>query len=392
MGDAINHTERKHALLSASGASRWMNCTASARLEEGFQETASDYAAEGTLAHEFAELGLRAALSLIDPMDYPDLISALRDNDLYSDEMEEEVQKHIDYVLEQFTEAQRLTEGAILLIEEKTDLTYFIENGFGTCDVVIIADGVLEVIDLKYGKGVRVQAADNSQLKLYGLGALRAFELMYDIHTVRLTITQPRLDSISSWEITAEALNTWGEEVVKPKAKEAYAGEGEQVTGDWCRFCKAKARCKALAKESLEIARLEFSDPMLLDDSELLEAYGQADRIIDWLNGVGAYVLAEANKGKKWEGYKLVKGRSNRIWSSAEKVEALLLKDGFKKEDILISKLAGIGAIEKLTGKAKFETLLSPVVMKPPGKPTLVPESDKRPALGVEQAKTDFAD
>jgi len=390
--EIIDHTARKHALLSASGASRWIACTASSRLEEQFENSTSSYAQEGTLAHEFAELGVRLALGQITQVEYDASVAPFLQNEFYTDEMESEVQKHIDYVLEQYTEAKRKTSDAIILIEEKVDLTYFIEDGFGTCDDVIIADRVLEVIDLKYGKGVRVSAEDNSQLKLYGLGALRASELMFDIKTVRLTIVQPRLDSISSWEISAEDLYKWGEEIVIPKAKMAYAGEGEQVPGSHCRFCKAKSRCVALANQNMEIAKLEFADPMLLTDEQLIEAYEKLPQVHDWLNGVAEYLLSEALKGKKWPTYKLVEGRSNRTWTNPTAIETTLLENGFDREKIMSEpKLLGITAIEKVVGKKQFPVLLDEFVVKPPGKPTLVHETDKRPEYNSNaQAAEEF--
>jgi hypothetical protein len=390
--EVIDHSVRKHALLSASGASKWINCTPSPRLEENFTEKDSPYAEEGTLAHEFAEINLKLQLKLLTKKEYKEIAAPFLENRFYSSEMEEEVQKHVDYVRQQFAEAKRKTKDAKLLIEEKVDLTFLIEDGFGTCDDIIIADGVLEVIDLKYGKGVRVSAENNTQLKLYGLGALRAFELMYDIHTVKLTIVQPRLDAISSWDISASELNTWGEEVVKPKALEAFAGEGEQTPGSWCRFCKAKARCKALATQSMEVAKHEFSDPKLLTDAEIIDVYEKSSQIIDWLNGISSYILSEALKDKKWPGYKLVEGRSNRVIVNPEKVEEVLEANLFEKDQFTNSKLKGLGDLEKLIGKSKFNLLIGEFIEKPPGKPTLVEESDKRPAFGISQAKADFGD
>lgn len=388
----IDHSSRKHAVLSASGASRWLNCTVSPRLEEGFESKDSPFAAEGTLAHEFAELNLKLQLGLIEETEYLGLVAPFKESEYYSEEMEEEVQKHVDYVIEQLTEARRITPDAKLLIEEKVDLTFFIEDGFGTCDVVIIADGVLEVIDLKFGKGVRVKSEDNSQLKLYGLGALRAFELAYDIHTVRLSVTQPRLDSISSWEMPAATLNSWGDEVVKPKAALAYAGGGEQVPGDWCRFCKAKPRCKALADQNLAVLKHEFRDPLLLTDEELIDAYKISSQISDWISGISDFLLSEALKGKKWPEYKLVEGRSNRVIKDEAGVTGTLEDNLYTKEQFTNSKLKGIGDLEKLLGKKRFEEILGAYVDKPAGKPTLAHESDKRPEMGIEQAKVDFAD
>lgn len=389
----VNHSERAHALLSASVANRWLNCTPSPRLEEGFANESSSFAEEGTLAHEFAELRLFGRVTEHDLEDYKNKFRDLAKNVYFSDEMVSYVDTHVDYVIEQFEEAKRKTPDAILLIEQKVDITHLIENGFGTCDVIIIADGTLEVIDLKYGLGVRVSAEDNSQLKLYGSGALEAYDLMYDIHTVKLTITQPRMDSISSWEISAEDLRQWGEEVVKPKAQIAYAGEGEQVTGDWCKFCKASPRCKAQADKALELAKLDFAEPMLLTDAQLIEVYAQSPQVTKWLSSVEAHVYQLALEGKKWEGYKLVDGQNRRGWT--DEIKAIeILQDSLYPNEVFLNepKLKGIGDIEKLVGKKVFPTLLGDVVAFKKTSPSLVPESDKRPALGIDQAKADFAD
>lgn len=394
MAAEVNHSARAHALLSASGASRWINCTPSPRLEEGFKDKRSSYADEGTLAHEFAEFDLLLALGRINQSEYDRFTAPLRESEHYTDEMQDEVAKHVDYVMQQYNEARRITPDALLLVEYKLDLTHYIEEGFGTNDVVIIADGVLEVIDLKYGKGIRVKAEDNPQLKLYGLGSLRAFELSYDINTVRLTVTQPRMDSISSWELSAEDLRVWGEEVVKPKAIEAYAGKGELKAGNWCQFCKAKARCRALAELSLEAAKHEFKDPNLLDDKEVLEIFEKSGIISSWLDSVGSYILAEALKGKKWDGLKPVEGRSNRtiLAATAPKVHEKLEALGFTPVQFTNSKLKGIGDLEKLVGKNKFNEELGEFITKPQGKPTLVPDNDPRPLYGEDQAKKDFAE
>lgn len=398
----VNHSERAHALLSASGASRWINCTPSPRLEEGFANESSSFAEEGTLAHEVAELNLRAQ-SHIGVWDYVEKYTNLVGMQYYSSEMEDFVQTHIDYVLEQFAEAKRKTPDAILLIEQKVDITHLIEEGFGTCDVIIIADGTLEVIDLKYGLGVRVSAEDNSQLKLYGSGALEAYDLMYDIHTVKLTITQPRMDSISSWEISAEDLRQWGEEVVKPKAQIAYAGEGEQVTGDHCFFdrnggtfmCPLAPFCRAVVDKVEEFTKeVEANNPMLVSDSELIKLYEKVPFVSKWVKAVSEHVYKEAMNGKKWEGYKLVDGQNRRGWTD-EALAAIIIQehnDAIEPEQYLTTKLKGIGDIEKLVGKKVFPSLLGDVVAFKKTSPSLVPESDKRPALGLDQAKADFAD
>lgn len=389
----VDHTSRAHALLSASGASRWLNCTPSARLEEKYQESKqSVYAEEGTLAHEFGQINIQLAIGYITKKIHTAEIKKLRKHDLYSVEMEPEVQKYVDYVIETYNVVRQTCPDAIILVEERLDYSHLVEGGFGTGDICIIADGVLYVIDLKYGKGIQVDATENSQLKLYGCGALRKFEMLYDIHTIQLVIVQPRLDHISVFELSAEELNTWGEEIVKPKAALAYKGEGDQIPGEHCKFCKVKAMCKALAAQNMDLAKHDFADPHTLTDAELIEVYDQIPMLVDWASAVGAYILETALKGKQWPGYKIVEGKSNRKWLDEEKILEVLVNDNFyDPEEVINKKLKGIGDIEKLVGKTKFPALLGEYVVKPQGAPTLVPESDKRPALGsIEQAKNDF--
>ena len=387
----LKHTDRKHALLSASGASRWINCTPSPRLEEGFAESTSEFAEEGTLAHEFGDLGLNLEHKRITYEEFQKQAETLRKSKYYSSEMMTQVAKYIDFVTEQVNIAKQKTSGVVLLIEEKVDLTEFIEAGFGTCDANVVADGTLYVDDLKYGKGIKVDAEENSQLKLYGLGALMKYELAYDIHTVSLNIIQPRLDHVSTWEISAEELVKWGEEVVKPKALMAYAGEGEMCAGDWCRWCKAKARCRKLTEKNTEILKHDFADPQLLSDEELIEVFKQMPVITDWVKGVSTYLLSEALKGKKWPEHKIVEGRSIRKWTDEDKVREVLATTDYKTHEYTSIKTKGIGDITTLVGKANFEKLLGKFIIKPAGKPTLVHETDKRKALGAnEQAKEDF--
>jgi len=388
----VKHEERAHALLSASGASKWLNCTASARLEEDFEQVDSPYAREGTLAHELAELTLKNRLGLIDASEAIKRAAEIEADKFYSEEMPSEVDKYVDYVLEQYNVAKFNHEGTMLLIEEKVDLTNFIEDGFGTNDAIVLADGILEVIDLKYGKGVRVSAVDNSQLKLYGLGSLYKHMLSYDIHTIRLTISQPRLDTISSWEISAEELLEWGEGYVTQQAKEAYAGTGEQKPGDWCKFCKAKPRCRALSEQNLEIAKHEFKDPNLLEDSEMVAIYQLSGQIKDWLNGIDTFMLSEALKGREWPDLKVVHGRSSRKFIDLDDVKQYLILKGFKDEQILESKLKSLTALEKVLGKKNFEIELGDFITKPPGAPTLVTKEDGRPAYGFTEAANDFSD
>ena len=250
----------------------------------------------------------------------------------------------------------------------------------------------MEVIDLKYGKGIKVESFGNPQLKLYGLGAYWAFEMAYEIKTVKMTIVQPRLDHISSAEETIMDLIQWGLDIVRPRAAQAYLGKGEKKAGDWCKWCKVKAMCKTLAEKNIELAQYEFKDPHLLTDSEILEVYSQIAMLTDWVESVSNYLLDQALKGKDWPGYKLVEGRSMRKWLDEDKV-AKVLSEKFKDPAAyMVSKLAGIPTIEKLIGKKDFIPTLGELVIIPPGKPTLVPASDKRIAINsLDQAKKDFS-
>lgn len=390
------HSERKHALLSASNAARWLACPPSARLEEKFKETcgfqdSSVYAEEGTLAHEFAEISLRMASGRISKVDYESALEALRGHELYSEEIEEQIEKYSAYVMEAFEHAKTIVPDPVLFIEEKLDFSHIVEEGFGTGDSGIIADGIMEVIDLKYGKGVKVEACENPQLKLYALGALRNYEMLYDIHTVRLTIVQPRIDNIVSWDISVKDLYKWAFEVVKPIAEKAYVGKGIQKAGEHCKFCVVKAMCNTLAQRNIALAKHEFKDPQLLTEKQLIDVYKQIPMLVDWANSVGEFLFNKALAGEKVEGYKLVEAPSRRRWTNEEDVQAKLKEEGYTEEQFNTVKLKGISDIEKLVGKKNFPALMEGFVIKPQGNPILVPETDKRPEYkSLEQAKQDF--
>lgn len=392
------HSERKHALLSASHAARWLACPPSARLEEKFKETcgfqdSSVYAEEGTLAHEFAELSLRMASGRISKVDYESALEALRGHELYSEEIEEQIEKYSTYVIEAFEHAKTVVPDPVLFIEEKFDFSNIVEEGFGTGDSGIIADGIMEVIDLKYGKGVKVEACENPQLKLYALGALHNYEMLYDIHTVRLTIIQPRIDNIVSWDISVKDLYKWAFEVVKPIAEKAYVGKGIQKAGEHCKFCSVKAMCNTLAQRNIALAKHEFKDPQLLTEKQLIDVYKQIPMLVDWANSVGEFLFNKALAGEKVEGYKLVEAPSRRRWTNEEDVQAKLKEEGYTEEQFNTIKLKGISDIEKLVGKKNFPTLMEGFVIKPQGNPILVPETDKRPEYkSLEQAKADFSE
>lgn len=385
------HTSRSHALLAASRASRWMNCPPSARLEEKMDESApSKYAEEGTLAHELAEMTLRARFRLSPAGLCTKEIRGLKKNPLYSDEMEKYLDVYLDYVTEQYRVALHTTPDAVVLLEERLDFSRWVEQGFGTGDAIVIADGVMEVIDLKYGKGVEVFAENNPQLMLYGLGALEAFDMLYGIDTVKLTIVQPRQERIDSWSIPTEALYTWGDEEVKPKAALAYEGKGETKCGYWCKWCRVKPLCAKMAEANLDLAKDEFKDPQLLSEDRLVEVFTQLPMLKDWAESVAEYLLKQAIAGKEVPGYKVVEGRTQRKWADEALVREILSVDHDPSE-FTITKLAGIPAIEKLL-KKDFQPLLGDLVVTPQGGPTLVPLSDKRPAMnGLSQAKAEFS-
>ena len=388
MSKEINHSQRAHALLSPSGSERWLNCTPSPRLEENFgSESTSVYAEEGTLAHELAEIDLLEFIGV--EVDFDKKMEALNHH-LYSDEMEEEVEKYTNYVKQQFTEARRKNEDAILSIEQRIDLSSFIEDGSGSNDSIIICDGVLEVMDLKYGKGVRVKSEENTQLMLYGLGALIDVEMMFDIKEVKLTIIQPRLNSIDSWIIKADELRNWGENFVKQKAELAFKGEGDLNPGSWCKWCKIKNRCSALSEMNLKIFKEELSDPRLLSDEQILEIYEKLPMFNEWSSDLSSYISSEAIKGKKWPGYKLVEGRSNRKWSDPDLVIQRLEKLKFEKEKFTKTSLETLAKIEKLVGKTVFTVELGDLLIKPKGSPTLVSESDPRPEFTNNSPMDDF--
>ena len=393
----VKHADRSHALLSASGASRWLNCTPSAKLEEQYGEkTFSPYAAEGTLAHELAELYIRKdTLNEIGEQVFEQRLEELMSNDLFSEEMLDVIPTYTEYCAAQLGLAQEDNPLAIMEIEQKLDLTEYIPESFGTADCVIINDNLMEVIDLKYGKGVPVYAEWNKQLMLYGLGALRKYDVMYDITEICLTIVQPRIDNISSWQISVEELQNWAEEELKPKAKMAFKGEGELQAGEWCRFCAVKNRCRKLYEQQIEIAKNEFVEPELLTDDEIADIVKRTPKLIEWANSIAEYALNQAvNNNKDWPGLKIVEGRSLRKWTSEDQVVSALFErcPELSEDEIYNMKLKSITDIEKLVGKKRFSELFSDVVVKPQGKPVLVPMEDKRPAMGYEQAKLDFKD
>jgi hypothetical protein len=369
---------RTHAVLSASGAHRWLHCPPSARLCEQYEDKGSDYAAEGSDAHALCEYRLKSAMGM--PAENP-----VENLSHYSEEMEECASGYAAFVLELVETARQICPDPTVLIEQRVDFSRWVKDGFGTTDCIIIADGTLHVVDYKHGQGVLVEAEDNPQMKLYALGALELFDGIYDIRSVSMAIYQPRRENVSNCTVSKESLYHWAEDVLKPAAELAYAGGGEYLCGEWCQFCKAKYDCRQRAEANMELAKYDFRLPPLLTDEEVEAILGKIDALVSWASDVKEYALRAALDGKQWRGWKLVEGRSNRRYVSEDAITDIVRRAGF---DPFEHKLMGITAMEKALGKAKFSELLGGLVEKPQGKPTLVPETDKRPALNT--ANLDF--
>ncbi|HOW22787.1 MAG TPA: DUF2800 domain-containing protein [Sedimentibacter sp.] len=369
-----------HAILSASSSHRWLHCLPSARLELEFENTSGKAADEGSAAHALSEHKLKKALHIR---------SKRPISDYTTDEMEECTDAYVDFVMEQVELARHICNDPIVLIEQRLDFSCYVPDGFGTGDCVIISDDRLHIVDFKYGMGVLVDAVDNPQMKLYALGALAIYDSLYDINEVSMTIFQPRRENVSTWTVPVEELKSWAEEELKPKAVKAYNGEGEYMPGEWCTFCKAAVRCRARAEEKLKLAQTEFKMPPLLTDNEIEEILFILPDLTKWANEITAYATdAAVNHGKEWNGFKVVEGRSVRKYKDedaiADKAEASGYKDIYRKSLIPMTEM------QKLMGKTKFEEILGDLIFKPPGKPTLVPNSDKRPAMNVADAKIEF--
>lgn len=359
-----------HALLSASSSHRWLNCPPSARLCEGYDDKGSDFAAEGSDAHSLCEFKLRKVLGM-------EAEDPTEDLTWYDAEMDEAADGYVTFVMELLAEAKKTCSDPVVLIEQRLDYSKYVQAGFGTGDCVLIADGTLHIVDFKHGRGVLVEADDNPQMKLYALGALKIFDCLYDIDTVSMTIYQPRRANVSTF--TRQELLDWAETVLVPTAELAFAGDGEYHCGEWCQFCKAKADCRERARANMELARYEFRQPPLLTDEEVEEILGQLDSLMDWASDIKDYALQAAISGKHWSGYKLVEGRANRRYTNENAVVAAVKAAGYDPYDE--PKLLGVTAMTTLLGRKQFNDILGGLITKPQGKPTFVPESDKRPAI-----------
>lgn len=375
-----------HARLSASNSKQWTMCTPSIKLSEGIPNQESDFAREGTLAHEFSETILRKELGIITGRKYSAMVKKIKANELYAADMDDYVGRYTDIVMEKIGEAN--SPEAVHKIEQRLDFSAWVPEGFGTGDAVIIDNGIIEIIDLKYGKGVPVSAIGNTQMRLYALGAINEFGFFYDIEKVRMTIVQPRLDSVSTDEMSADELLKWADEYLKPRAELAMKGEGEFCAGDHCKFCRANAICRARSEKNLEIAKYDFANPPTLDNEEIAHILDISTDLAKWVKDVESWALQQALQGENYPGYKVVEGRSNRRWKDEDEVGKVLLDNGFQENIIYTKKLNGIGKIEKAIGKKKTNELLGDLIIKPSGSPTLVVESDKRPVYN--SAELDF--
>jgi len=367
-----------HAYLSASASHRWMACPPSARLCTQEDDRTSEYAIQGSCAHELGQFLVEQALGreCRDPTE---------DLTYYNAEMQEAAEAYRDFVMEQLNAAKALCREPLVCVEQTLDYSKWVQHGYGTGDCVIVADGMLHVIDLKFGVGILVSAEHNSQLMCYALGALDTFGCLYDFDRIRLSIFQPRRDNVDTWETSKAELLRWAEEVLAPVARLAYKGEGEFKAGDHCQFCKVKATCRKRAEYAMELARFDFADPPTLAEDEIAGILPRIDTLVSWAEDVKAWALQQALSGVTYPGWKLVEGRSNRRYSDEAAVAAVVTKAGF---DPFEKKLLGITSMQKQLGKKRFEELLGGLIVKPQGKPVLVPETDKRPVLNT--AADDF--
>lgn len=361
----------KHAILSASSSHRWIACPPSALECAKLPDASSEFAKQGTDAHRLSEYKLKKSLG--EKVHNPQKRLAY-----FDEEMDESSNDYAQFVMEKLATAKERCKDPMVMVEQHLDFSRWVPEGFGTGDCLIVSDDTLVIIDYKYGFGVLVEAEKNPQMMCYALGALELFDGIYDIKNVEMTIFQPRRDNVSTYVISKNDLLSWAEEVLRPVAELAAKGEGEYRAGDHCRFCKIKATCRKRAEYNLEMAKYDFAMPSKLEDGEVEVILEKVDEMVAWANDVKEYALQQALSGKQWDGWKVVEGRANRRYINEEAVAAKVEAAGFNPYE---KKLLGITAMTKQLGKNRFEELLNELIEKPQGKPVLVPESDKRPAM-----------
>ena len=373
----------KHAFLAASASERWLHCPPSAKLCAQEDDQGSEYARQGSDAHALCEHLLLKALGreTRDPTE---------DLTYYDAEMQEAAEAYAAFVMEQVAEAKTVCHDPLICVEQTVDFSKWVQHGFGTADALIVADDTLYITDMKYGVGCLVTAdgedgTGNSQLKCYALGAIDTFGDLYDINRIRLSIFQPRRDNVDTFELTKADLLQWADDVLAPIAKLAYEGQGEFDAGNHCQFCRVKATCRKRAEYAMELAKYEFADAPTLDENEIAEILPQIDTLVSWAEDIKSYALNQALSGVRYPGFKLVAGRSNRKYADEAAVARVVSEAGYDPYD---KKLVGITEMTKRLGKKRFEELLNGLLIKPEGKPVLVPATDTRPELN--NAKNDF--
>ncbi|MGI6349904.1 MAG: DUF2800 domain-containing protein [Eubacteriales bacterium] len=379
--------EREHALLSASSAHRWLICTPSARFEETLPEITSEYAEEGRLAHEIAELYARKAF--IEPMTARKFNTALKK--LQADELyQKEMLTHAETYVEKLSEiVHSFKSKPHVVLERRVDYAAYAPEGFGTADCIIIGDETMYVVDYKYGKGVPVDATDNPQMMLYGLGALQEYAFLYNIKSVHLTIVQPRLDNNAAYRLAAEDLIAWGQKI-KPLAQSAFGGIGDYIPGEHCRFCRAKAVCRARAAQNTALEDFQNCAPADLSNAEIGQLLIRAKDLVSWAKDLEDYALSRCLSGEEIPGWKAVEGRAVRAFTDQEEAFKQLVSNGVEEALLYERKPLTLASIEKVVGKSLFYDLLSDFIVTPPGKPTLVEEKDKRQAITRIGAEEDF--
>lgn len=378
----------QHALLSASGAHRWLHCTGSPLLEKDFPDSTSVYAQEGTLAHELCELKLMAYTGEITKRKLTSMKNKLMKSELWQPEMDSTSEAYLDYIKDI---TMSYTVKPVILTEKKVDFSQYVPEGFGTADCLILAGDTLHVIDYKHGKGVVVDADHNPQMMLYALGAMSELSLLYRFKFVHMTIVQPRVNNISEFTMTADELIEWGEKVVKPKAEAAVSGKGEFEAGDWCRFCRAKQHCKTRyeSNDSLYPELSAQHDPRLITLAELGRYLKRGKDMAAWLEDMKEYALSESLAGADVPGWKAVEGRGSRAFTDTDEAVDTLIKNGIDESVLYERRVLTLAQMEKAVGKKAFGELVGDLVVKNPGKPTLVEESDKRPRITNQPTAAD---
>lgn len=378
----------QHALLSASGAHRWLHCTGSPLLEKDFPDSTSVYAQEGTLAHYLCELKLMAYTGEITKRKLTSMKNKLMKSELWQPEMDSTSEAYLDYIKDI---TMSYTVKPVILIEKKVDFSQYVPEGFGTADCLILAGDTLHVVDYKHGKGVVVDADHNPQMMLYALGAMSELSLLYRFKFVHMTIVQPRVSNISEFTMTADELIEWGETVVKPKAEAAMSGKGEFEAGDWCRFCRAKQQCKTRyeSNDSLYPELSAQHDPRLITLAELGKYLKRGKDMAAWLEDMKEYALSESLAGAEVPGWKAVEGRGSRAFTDTDEAVDTLIKNGIDESVLYERRVLTLAQMEKAVGKKAFGELVGDLVVKNPGKPTLVEESDKRPRITNQPTAAD---